>query len=131
VDFSNFSFPQHADLSNTNLQNANLSGVSAVNETFDDSYLKGANLSGGIFKGSSMQAVDLTNATLGSADFTKVALVSPNTQNLVELKGTNWTGVTMTGIQSRNIDTNPTALPSGWAVIRGFIVGPTSGSHWS
>ena len=124
VDFSNNTFPSGAFLGNTNLHNANFSNVTANNADWSDSWMAGVNLTNASVKGGTFSAVDLTGATLSGADFTNVQMRSLGSNAYVELKNTNWSTVTMTGIATAGIDSGPTAVPSGWGFIGGYLVGP-------
>ena len=59
----------------------------------------------------------LTNANLANGDFTNA-----NFQN-TNLSGADLTGSTLNGVISGGIVGTPLALPDGWQIISGYLVG--------
>jgi alpha-tubulin suppressor-like RCC1 family protein/uncharacterized protein YjbI with pentapeptide repeats len=68
----------------------------------------GANLSGANLTGANLSGVNLTGANLTNAN----------------LSGTDLTGAILTGVRSGGITGTPSALPTGWALVNGYLVGP-------
>lgn len=127
------------NLTGANLSSANLSAFLAVGITGTPppalpagwalvmGYLIGpgantyfANLSG----------ADLTNFNLSGAIFWNANLTGTNLSgaNLANafLGGADLTGATLTGVVSGGITGNPSALPDGWQLINGYLVGPAT-----
>lgn len=125
-----------ADLSNTNLDNAafisavgsetaltgvisgGITGTPAVLPAgwlLVDGYLvgPGANLANANFSGA-----DLSGAILNGADLSLSSLMSVN------LNDADLTDADLTGVTSGNITGTPTALPTDWILINGYLVGP-------
>ena len=87
-----------ADLSNTDLTGANLSGASLQYVNLTGANLTGANLTNAYLTGANLTGVTLTNATLTGAD--------------------------LTASTSSGIIGTPTALPTGWSLVNGELIGP-------
>jgi uncharacterized protein YjbI with pentapeptide repeats len=72
---------------------------------------------------------NLTNANLTNVNFTNANLTGANltgaTLTGATLTGANLTGATLTGVTSEGIMGNPAALPTGWKLMNGYLVGPT------
>ena len=117
-----------ADLTNANLTNANLSGADLLSAD-----LTGANLSGADLISASLDNANLTNAILTSANLTNANLEGANLAEtdlrFAVLTSANLTGVDLTnanlsGVSSGGIVGVPAALPSGYQIINGYLVGP-------
>ena len=92
-----------ADLSGANLANANLSGLNLTGTDFDGANLTGANLANANLTGASFSGAVVTNA---------------------DLDGVNLSGDNIDGIVSGGVTGTPTALPAGWSLRGGFLIGP-------
>jgi uncharacterized protein YjbI with pentapeptide repeats len=137
-----------ADLTNANLTNATLTGANLTNTflTPPGAILAGvisgaitgspANLPPGwsvvagylIGPGANLTNATLTNANLSYATLTNAILTNANLTNAVltgaNLSGTNLTGATLTGVTSGGLIGTPAALPAGWTIVVGYLIGP-------
>lgn len=68
---------------------------------------------------------DLGGIDLMNADLTDAQLTDANISG-TRLAGTNMTGATLYGVSSGGIVGLPTGLPSGWRLVRGYMLGPTT-----
>ena len=139
------------DLTNANLTGANLSGASLNGVTLTGAVLTGADFGSGsgvasltnVGSGSTVDATPTNlppswsliggylvgpEANLSSANFANANLTGANLSyaNLshATLTGATLTGATLTGVSSGSIVGTPALLPSGWAVIGAYLVGP-------
>jgi uncharacterized protein YjbI with pentapeptide repeats len=116
-----------ADLSGAELSNADLQG-----SVLTDADLLGANLTGANLEEAEptdtnltdanlthafMYETNLTDATLNDANLTDAVLVDST------LAGANVAGATLTGLESDLISGTPSALPSGWILFGGYLIG--------
>jgi uncharacterized protein YjbI with pentapeptide repeats/5-hydroxyisourate hydrolase-like protein (transthyretin family) len=119
------------DLTGTNLAGAELTGASSggivgvpaalpAGWSLHGGYLVGpfANLAGADLSGVDLTGVDLRNADLTGANLTGATLTS------ADLTGTTLTRTTLTGVRSGGIAGTPTALPSPYQLIDGYVMGP-------
>ena len=107
-----------ANLTGANLTGANMAGAMVsgkANLTAAD--LSKANLSSVLFSGS-----NLTNANLTGADLTNAGLSDAN------VAGADLAGATLTGAAGVGVKGSPAALPAGWAVRGGYLIGPGTGT---
>jgi uncharacterized protein YjbI with pentapeptide repeats len=134
-----------ADLTNVDFTGSNLSGSSFVGATVTGTTFLGADLtaiqSGGMV-GSvtalppSWAQIDgyfvgpganLTGADLSGADLTGVELTNSNLTSVelqgADITGTDLTGATLTGVRSGSIAGPPSALPTGWTLVDGYLIG--------
>lgn len=116
-----------ANLSNTNLADgdlsgANLSGANLSGSNLVDELLIGTNLSDSNLSGADLRAL-LDDANLSGSNATGVNLTGVNLAR-VNLSGTNLVGATLTLVMSSGIVGQPAALPTGFRVLAGAIVGP-------
>ncbi len=102
-----------AQLQNCNLTNANLEGVDLYNANLTGADLAEANLTGGF-----LNSADLTNATLTGANVSGAILFG------ADVTGADFTGADLTGLGSGSLIGTPTALPAGWQLTNGYLVGP-------
>ena len=147
-----------ANLQGCNLSHRNLTGVKLKKGT----NMRVTNLVGAVFSPTAGHAATFghtastTGANLASADLTGVAsggitgtptalppgwvlfngyLVGPGVDLAgvdlsgvhltgVDLTGANLTGANLTGVTSGEIIGTPTALPPGWMLVNGYLVGP-------
>lgn len=92
-----------ADLSNDGLAGADLHGMNLTGTIFDHSNLSNANLA---------------NANLTGASFAGAIVTGAN------LDGANLAGANLNGIVSGDVTGTPAALPAGWSLRDGFLIGP-------
>src|SRR5664280_426927 len=109
------------DLSGCTLTGANLNGVNLTGAILTGATLTGVS-SGGIV-GSPASLPVSWSITVGwlvgpGANLTGASLTSAN------LNGVDLSGATLTGVQSGGVTGMPSALPAGWSIINGLIVGP-------
>jgi uncharacterized protein YjbI with pentapeptide repeats len=132
-----------ANLSNADMSNVNLSGASLLTTQLTgvvsggitgnliakspswalvNGYLvgPGANLSGANLSNFNLSGAILRNAILTGANLSGATLTNAN------LNGANLTGATLTGVVSGGITGTPSALPDGWQLINGYLVGPAT-----
>ena len=93
---------EHANLTNSDLTKVNLSRANLHSVEMQWDVLTGANL-----RKANLKNADLSNVKLRDADLT----------------GANLSGANLHGVSSGGITGSP-KLPSGWNLIRGYLVGP-------
>jgi uncharacterized protein YjbI with pentapeptide repeats len=107
------------DLNGTNLTGADLTGVSSGGITgFPSALPSGWLLVGNgylVGPGANLTDANLNDATLYSAD----------------LAGTNLTGASLDYVVSGRITGTPSALPSGWLLVNGYLVGPLADLYYA
>jgi uncharacterized protein YjbI with pentapeptide repeats len=91
-------------------------------------YPGGANLSGANMTGVDVAGADLTDANLSGANLTSSELTNADLVN-TDLSGANLTnadlsGANLSGVASGGITGTPSALPTGWILTGGYLVGP-------
>ena len=79
-----------------------------------------ANLSGADFSGADLSGVDLSGVDFSGADLREVDL------NGADLSGADLSGADLSFVSSGNIMGSPTALPSSWRLIQGYLIGSTA-----
>ncbi len=79
--------------------------------------LTGVDLAGANLVGDHLANANLTNTDLTNADLTDSYLYGVN------LSGTDLTGATLTGVITGGIIGTPAALPAGWALVNGRLIG--------
>ena len=104
-----------------------VSGVDFSGETLDGLRLTDAVLVGTDFSGASMKMVDLSGSDLTRADFTDARLTQATLDD-VDLTGASFANADLFGVTSSGVSGVPAALPGGWSVVVGILVGPGSGS---
>lgn len=91
--------------------------------------LVSADLTGQTFANLSMRSVDLSGATLTSTTFTNTDLSGAAIRN-TNLSGLNLSTATLTNLASSGLNGgsggSAVVLPSGYAVIAGFLIGPAT-----
>ena len=130
-----------ADLTNVDLTGLDLSGINLTGANLDGADLTGVTLSGvisGSITGSPANlpadwaliggylmgpGVDLTNIDLTGLDLTGINLTGAHLDG-VDLTGVTLTGATLTGVASGSITGTPSALPTDWNLIGGYLMGP-------
>ncbi len=111
-----------ADLSGANLVTDNISNVSFANADLAGADLENvtatkANLSEANLTGINLSGDDLAHASFAGADLTNASLPDTN------VSGASFAGATLTGVESTRITGTPSALPSGWTLQAGFLIG--------
>jgi uncharacterized protein YjbI with pentapeptide repeats len=148
-----------ADLTNANLSDADVTGANLASATLTGTNLAGTALAGanltrvkvcniapaggpaslptgwatGTGTGTlflagpsaNLQGCDLTGADLTGDDLTGAYLWSANLTNVV------LTGTTLTGVTSGSITGTPAALPTGWQLTDGYLIGPSANLHFT
>ncbi len=116
-----------ADLSNTNLTDANLTGANLTNAYLSGTFLYRANLTNANLSSATVTGhlddTDLSNANLSGATIYYANLSGTNLTN------TNLYGAAMTGVHSGGIIGIPAALPTGWQLINGYLIGQAAYLH--
>jgi uncharacterized protein YjbI with pentapeptide repeats/5-hydroxyisourate hydrolase-like protein (transthyretin family) len=111
---------------------ANLSGASLRNFSFaglgtglnlGDMNLTGADLTGATFAGAFGSPVTFTNAKFNGAKLDDANLTGVSLFD-VDLTGADLTGATLTRVTSFGLVGTPAALPAGWTIVSGTLVGP-------
>ena len=100
-----------------NLTGANLTGAYLSGATLGGANLTGANLSGADLVGAILTGANLTNASLTGASLYNATLAGANLTNAT------LNNATLTGVISGGIVGTPAALPNGWEIIEGYLVG--------
>ena len=95
------------------LTGADLAGANMTQGNLSNAELANANLTAATLKGLDLGSADLTNANLTNAQLMQ-AILSDAT----------FTGATLTGVSSGGISGTPSSLPSGWALVNNYLVGP-------
>jgi len=138
-------------LHSTTLPGANLTGVNLTGDELNGSNFANANLTGAILTGVNLRYVKLVGARLNGVTsghikgrpsnmptgwvLTKGYFVGPGANlkgailknaNLdgANLSGANLTGATLSGVTSGGIIGAPKALPTGWILRNGYLLGP-------
>lgn len=121
------------DLANSDVSGCDYSGQDFFNGVLNDKNMSGTNLSSLTSRFSYWERTNLTGANLTGAniyygDFIDANLTNANLTNAVLTSATltraDLTGANLTGIISGNIAGIPSAMPAGWKVTAGYIVGP-------
>jgi len=107
-----------ANLTGANLTSANLTAATVSGKAnLTDANLSKANLTGVLFSGSNLTSATLTGANLTNAELADATVT-----------GANLTSATLTGAAGVGIKGSPSALPAGWAVRGGYLIGPGTGT---
>lgn len=80
--------------------------------------LAGADLTGVRLAGARLTSADLSGADLSGVDLTGANLIGAN------LAGADLTGATLRGAATRSIVGTPAAVPAGWTLLAGNLIGP-------
>ena len=89
----------------------------------DSAVLINVDLSGLTLTGVDLNAADLSGANLTGTDLDNAILTGVN------LGGTDLTGASLAGEQSEQVTGTPAALPNGWTITGGFLIGPGADLH--
>jgi uncharacterized protein YjbI with pentapeptide repeats len=135
-DFSNTDLVG-STFSRMNLTGANLSGADLSNSTWSQTNIQGANLTGATLTG--VTSTTLSGSAIFSPEWTNIGgmFIGPGA-NLtgatlldfdlsgVNLDGANLTGANIQRVKSGSIVGTPTALPSSWRLLNGYLIGPSA-----
>lgn len=123
----------HANLAGANLSSkslvdsdmrwSNLSGAALAAADLSGADLYGSNASGASMASALLNGADLRASNLAGADLTKADLTGALLYGST-LSGTNLTAALMTRVTSGGVVGSPAALPPGWMVANGNLVGP-------
>jgi len=107
---------------------ANLSYAGLAGQSLSSADLAGVNLTSADMVGTDLSNANLSSATFTSTNLSSASLVGANLSR-ASLTGTNLAsgdlaGATLAGVQSSGITGTPAALPAGWSVTSGFLIGP-------
>jgi uncharacterized protein YjbI with pentapeptide repeats len=121
--YANLQNCNNPNLFAANLANANLSGANLSNNSLYYTNFTGANLTGANLTGAGASNANFTNANLTAANLTNADLYQAT------VVGTTLTDATLTGANlndetSSGISGTPSAFPSGWSLVGGFLIGP-------
>ena len=121
-----------ANFTNARIGRARIMSADLRTNTFKGAYLAGlrceycdltgVDLSGADLTGAQLFVAKLSGSNLKDADLTNANLDSAKLVN-ANLEGTVFTSATMNGITSGEITGSPIALPSGWRLSAGYLIG--------
>ena len=113
-------------LANANLTDCDLSGEALVGADLHGASVQYANLAG-----SDLTNADLAGVSLSGANSTGTVLAGANLTGAsligTTISGAQLAGATLTGIRTAVLGGLPATLPTGWQVVRGYLVGPGAG----
>jgi uncharacterized protein YjbI with pentapeptide repeats len=89
----------------------------------DSADLINLDLSGLTLTGINLNAADLSGASLSGTNLNDAILTAVN------LGGADLTGASLAGEQSGEVTGTPAALPTGWSITGGFLIGPGADLH--
>jgi uncharacterized protein YjbI with pentapeptide repeats len=117
-----------SDLSDADLWSAwatesNLSGADLTNARLTKAGLFKANLTGATVTGANVSEAYLGSTDLSTANLTNANLTSAKFKDAI-LAGTTLTGANLNLVSSGGITGTPSALPTAWALVNGYLVGP-------
>ena len=105
-----------ADLSGASLQHLNACGITGTPLLPNGWSLAGSNIVGP--KAKLQSSCDFTNVDFGDANLNQATL------DFANIEGADLSMASLSGIKSQMLKGKPKALPSGWAVISGYLMGP-------
>jgi uncharacterized protein YjbI with pentapeptide repeats len=117
VDVSGCNF-EGRDLFNSLFDDANFSNTNLSDVRARYSYWVGANLSNADMTESIFYGAYMPNANFTGANLLGANLASSNLNNA------NFTGANLTGVISGGVTGTPSALPAGWIISGGYLIGP-------
>jgi len=95
-----------------------LAGATLVGQNFT-----GANLAGVDMSDANLSGANLVNANLSNANLSDANLSDANLEGAT-VTGTNFAGATLVVAPAGGIIGTPAALPAGWSVLFGYLIGP-------
>jgi len=102
------------------LHGANLTNADLYESVLNGSNLAGSNLTGALLKAAYLEGVNLTGADVENADLVLADLSQAN------VSGTDFGGASLGSVSSGFITGTPSALPTGWSLVSGYLVGPSA-----
>ena len=111
-DFSN------RDFFNYDLSGRNMSGVNLTSAYSRFAYWNGTNLSGANLTSANFYYTEMIGSNFTGANLTNSILTNVNLNNAI------LTDAVLTGVVSGSVKGTPAALPVGWKVAGGYLVGP-------
>ena len=115
-----------ANLTNVNLSGANIASANLANTTFDDTNLTAAFMKNDVLSGATITDSVLVNTVLQGADLSNVSITDSDLTG-ANILLTDTAGIKLSGIRSGGLFAqNPINLPTGWAAINRYLVGPTA-----
>jgi uncharacterized protein YjbI with pentapeptide repeats/outer membrane protein assembly factor BamB len=132
----------YAVLDDATLTGADLSGAQLAHAAIKDSSLAQADLSGAALgnatvTGDDLSGADLAGTGIGSASLAEDNLTGATVSDATIITGTVLTGVNLTGVDlgsvtdfsdivSGGITDGPATLPSGWELVKGYLLGQSA-----
>jgi uncharacterized protein YjbI with pentapeptide repeats len=126
----------YANLENCNLAGVDLAGLNLSDSEMGNVDLSGADLSGANLLSAQIDLANLTNAdlidanvsgNLAASNLTDANLTGATVAALLggaNLTNANFTNANLTGVESGEIIGTPSALPSGFVLDDGYLIGP-------
>ena len=113
-----------ADLNAADLNAADLTGASLTDAVLEEeANLTGADLTGADLTYAGLEEADLTGADLTDATLTDATL-SAATLSAATLTGADLSDATLEDVSSGDIIGTPSALPTDWESVNGYLIGP-------
>jgi uncharacterized protein YjbI with pentapeptide repeats len=123
------------NLSGGSYQNWDFAGIDLSDVKFDNTQLSGASFAGSTLTNVDFSGKDLSNVNFGSANLTGAnfsgayldgANFNNSTLTGANFSGTNLSSVSLSNVTSGQITGEVTGLPSGWRLVKGYLVGRTA-----
>ncbi|MGO9877093.1 MAG: pentapeptide repeat-containing protein [Acidimicrobiia bacterium] len=99
------------------------SGCDVAGAALAGQNFSGANLTGADISSANLTGANLVNANLSNANLSDANLSNANLEGAT-VTGTNFAGATMVVAPAGGIIGTPAALPVGWSVLFGYLIGP-------
>ena len=112
-----------ANLSYAGLSGLNLSGADLLGVNLTSAALIGTDLNNADLASATLAGANVSSATLAGANLSGASLAGAN------LSGASLAGANLTAVRSSGITGTPAALPAGWSVTGGFLIGPGADLH--
>lgn len=137
---SRYSYWSDVDFTNADMTSSVFYGANLENSDFDGAKLINANIASSNVQNANFASADLSGIISGGLDGTPLLpdewrlsggyLIGPGANlqgaNLsgVDLAGADLSGANLNGVRSGGIVGTPSALPSGWGLFGGYLIGP-------
>ncbi len=118
VNGRTYTIEPNADLFEADLEGIDLWGIDLSEADLTSANLSGADLSEADLSGASLSGANLSRVNLSGADLEGADLEGVN------LSGANLSGAILDGVWSGGIRGTPSALPTGWILTGGYLIGP-------
>ncbi len=118
VNGRTYTIEPNADLFEADLEGIDLWGIDLRHADLTSANLSGADLSEADLSGASLSGANLSRVNLSGADLEGADLEGVN------LSGANLSGAILDGVWSGGIRGTPSALPTGWILTGGYLIGP-------